>query len=384
MGRFGTSYPKKGQQKTPKEEGQSPHYRPTSRGRGPVGLLLPTSPQPHLREGSVWGMGPSRAASQATALPPRPPPSSKHRLHQNHTQPPGPADVGSSLRAAPRRASQPACGLLKGTRMRLGQDRGTEEGPRDQDEGSGTGRHGGREGGSGGRFRARWGQIPPTASPPRAPTMGGVPAPCGGPREPPVGRGASLWAPREEPGSRPSPAGQLAARGPGRSAPDENANLQLAGALNKSGETKQAEAPANPSLGCFQNKREGGARRRRVPGRDRGSQGAPRPPPSCAPGPARPVTRVGGRRGVGGGVGNRPGSSPPVPGARGSSGNGPAPRGHPRRGARGRRASLTGTPGRAEGRTMTAAAVTWAPEQPPRSAHLASGSAQRTAGHYLP
>lgn len=68
MGRFGTSYPKKGQQKAPKEEGQSPHCRPTSRGRGPVSLLLPTGPQPHLREGSVWGMGPSHAASQATAL----------------------------------------------------------------------------------------------------------------------------------------------------------------------------------------------------------------------------------------------------------------------------------------------------------------------------
>lgn len=157
-----------------------------------------------------------------------------------------------------------------GTKMRAQAQADTERG---EDLGGGSGPGGDRS-------------QPPRPPHPRAPTMRGVLAPCGGPREPPVGRGASLWAPREEPGSRPSPAGQLAARGPGRSAPDENANLQLAGALNKSGETKQAEAAANPSLGCFQNKREGGARRRRVPARDRGSQGAPRPPPRR---PARPA-----------------------------------------------------------------------------------------------
>lgn len=185
-------------------------------------------------------------------------------------------------------------------------------------------------------------------------------------------------APREKPGSRPSPAGQLAARGPGLNSPDENANLQLAGSVkqirgNKTGRNA-GKSPANPSLGCFQNKREGGARLG-------GEGGAPAREGSVPLGPARPapplplVTRV--RVPLGGG--GRPGRVPAgpsrvqraegagrVPGDAAEDEPGPGagqrrPRRRPPRPTR-----LTGDP-RARRRvgarppvTMTAAAVTWA------------------------
>lgn len=181
--------------------------------------------------------------------------------------------------------------------------------------------------------------------------------------QPPGGK-----APREKPGSRPSPAGQLAARGPGLNSPDENANLQLAGSVkqirgNKTGRNA-GKSPANRSLGCFQNKREGGARMGGwVPAREGWAPSAPPGPPrSCAPGPARLVTRVRLRLWVGGGEppGPRPRRAP-----RGARDDhlGTAPR--PARTLGGEHVGVAraspGTQDAPAGRTMTAAAVTWAP-----------------------